>query len=487
MNLVKTCTQVALHFARHTSLAFSLHRLLIVASLFSLTACVSDTPPDVEAPKITIVGAGVSGLATAKRLTEAGFDVTVLEARDRIGGRTWSYQSNTGATLDLGASWIHGDFAPFEDLAKQQGIELVNTDFENLLIHNSEGQSQHLSEVDTESLINAMQIGVGLANLMGGSASMQDVIDKSWPLLALAGFSRELVDFLVTADIEVSSAASAEDLTVRSYLGDIFAMIIPSEQDESIDEEEERSKNLAFPKGYNQITDYLAEGLDIQLNTTVLDIDYNQDPIRVTTNQGELSSDLIIVTAPIGVLKAGDISFSPALPDWKQQAIEQTGSGLLNKLFLEFPYSFWDQDPDMLGITQPEKGGLALWVNMEKVTRRPTLMAFSAGRSAKALEALSDQQMVDLAMQRLVQAYGKDIPEPINVTRTRWAADPFAKGSYSYESLNAGVLDSLFLSLPVKARVLFAGEATSIDNGSNVPGAYETGLREAERIIEWYR
>ena len=468
----------------------------VLMMLCLLPACGADTPPDVESPRVTVIGAGVSGLTSAKRLSEAGFSVTVLEARDRIGGRTWSHKTATGTTLDLGASWIHGDYPPFENLAKELNIELVNTDYGNLLIHDSTGNSQYLNDIDTDKLEESLEYGVVLANLMGATASIQDVVNSLWSMNALSDYTREFVNFVTTAEIEVSSAASAEDITVRSYLSEIKDILTGSDDagdEEGVDSVEdteedgtEVSKNLAFPGGYNQISDHLAEGLDIQLNTTVLNINYGQDPLVITTSRGEINTDLVIVTVPIGVLKAGDIVFSPKLPNWKQDTIDRMGSGLLNKLYLEFPYSFWEQDPDLIGITRPEKGGLALWVNMQKLTKSPTLMAFSAGRSAIELEALSDSEIVERAMSRLTQAYGKDIPQPVDVVRTRWASDPFAKGSYSYESLDAGFNDESSLSRPVNARVLFAGEATAINNSANVPGAHETGLREAERIIDWY-
>src|SRR5688572_22677600 len=80
--------------------------------------------------RVVIIGAGVAGLAAARTLHDAGYQVTVLEGRDRIGGRVWTSRAMDGIPVDLGASWIHGiDDNPVSELAEEAGVETVATDF----------------------------------------------------------------------------------------------------------------------------------------------------------------------------------------------------------------------------------------------------------------------------------------------------------------------------------------------------------------------
>ena len=453
-----------------------LRGITLAVTTLALASCFATSPPDVESPRITIVGAGAAGLASAKTLQEQGFEVKILEARDRIGGRTWSQQLPSGATIDLGASWIHGSNPEFEALVASLNIATINTEFSNLRVYDTQGNETQLNSEVADDLISIFTLGIIKANIVDGAVSIASVIEELWENNSLADYSLEFINFMSTAFFETEYAASVEDLSVRSFLIGLGG----EGEGDYIDQ------NLAFPGGYNQVTDYLSANLDIELNTLVEHIDYSQDPLVITTNRGTYETDLILVTVPIGVLKSGNIGFSPALPSWKQKSIDRLQSGLLNKLYLEFPVSFWDENSDMLGISQAEKGGLALWVNMEKVTGKPILMAFSSGRSAAEIEQLGDAEIIELGMARLRQAYGDDIPEPVNYKISRWLSDPFAQGSYSYIGLETGLGDRRRLSLPVEARVLFAGEATLDSPSGTVPGAYLSGIREADRIVEWY-
>lgn len=122
---------------------------------------------------------------------------------------------------------------------------------------------------------------------------------------------------------------------------------------------------------------------------------------------------------------------------------------------------------------------------MEKITGQPILMAFSSGQSAIDIEQRRDAEIVALAMERLRGFYGDGIPEPTDYTITRWHSDPFSLGSYSYFALATELGDRAILAEPVENKVLFAGEATIDRAFAQVPGAYLTGLREADRILGW--
>ena len=458
----------------------SAQRALVLLLAIGAGACGSSTDSADHRSTVAVVGAGAAGLASARRLTDAGVEVVVLEARDRIGGRTWSYDFGGGTTIDLGASWIHGTQPALEQLVAELDLQTVNSDFTNMLVHDTSGGTRELDSETVTDLEARFGATIGPAAFRDPKRSIQSLVDRMWQDNLLLGYSYEFVQFITTAFFETDFAASAETIPAQAFLEFLPPPGEPTEPGDELG-----AKNTAFPHGYNQITDHLARGLDIQLNTIVRRIDYSGDAVRIDTSRGRYTADVVIVTVPIGVLKAGKIEFSPALPARKQGAIDRMGSGVLNKLYLRFPYAFWERDPDVLGFSRPERGGFAVWHNMEKITGQPILMAFSSGQSAIDIEQRRDAEIVALAMERLRGFYGDGIPEPTDYTITRWHSDPFSLGSYSYFALATELGDRAILAEPVEDKVLFAGEATSDRAFAQVPGAYLTGLREADRILGW--
>ncbi len=452
--------------------------VLVILLAIGISGCGNSSHSENGPPTVAVVGAGAAGLASARRLADAGFPVVVLEARDRIGGRTWSYDFGGGTTIDLGASWIHGTQPEFEQLVAELELETVNTDFTNMLVHDSSGGTRQIDGETVADLEARFGASILVAALNEAKLAIQSLIDRMWQDNLLVGYSREFIQYITTTFFETDFAASSETIPAQAFLE-----LLPPPGEPTDPGDELGVKNTAFPQGYNQITDHLARGLDIRLNTIVRRIDYSGDSVQIFTNHRRYEADIVIVTVPIGVLKAGKIEFSPALPERKQGAIDRMGSGVLNKLYLRFPYVFWEREPDVLGFSRPEKGGFAVWHNMEKITGQPILMAFSSGQSAIDIEELRDPEIIALAMERLRGFYGDEIPEPMDYKITRWHSDPFSLGSYSYFALATELGDRAILAEPVGDKVLFAGEATIDRAFAQVPGAYMTGLREADRII----
>ena len=120
----------------------------------------------------------------------------------------------------------------------------------------------------------------------------------------------------------------------------------------------------------------------------------------------ETAHDHVVVTLPLGVLKANDVTFDPPLPADKQGAVDRFGMGLLDKVALEFPEAFWNQAVDYFGYISPDRGKWAQWHDMERVTGRPILLAFHAGSAAEELEAMTDEAVVAEAMEVLGRLYG---------------------------------------------------------------------------------
>lgn len=307
----------------------------------------ADAVMETSATNIVIVGAGVSGLTVAQTLWDADYDVTVLEARDRIGGRVWT-NTTLGRPLDMGASWIHGVHGnPLSDLAAQMGIETVPTP-ETFVTRDGDGRLIPEEEAP-------------------------DWLDE------------------VTM-VQHAAGTELKTLNLGAYAIDT----------------DYGGPDVIFPGGYAQVLDSFDDDIPVRLRSAVTTLAYSDTAVTLATSDGSIQSfDAAVVTVPLGVLKAESIAFDPPLPVDVAMAIDRLGFGLLDKLYMEFDEVFWDQG--VTWITTPEngwpRGQFNQWLNLAKFLDAPILMALNGGKQARVLADLDDATLLSRAQQTLSRAY----------------------------------------------------------------------------------
>ena len=300
---------------------------------------------------IAIIGAGVSGSSAAKLLSKQGKNVVVFEGRNRIGGRIWTDRKSLGTPLDLGASWIHGpDGNPISALSNELGIKRIPTPDDNI-IRGKNGR-------------------------------------KIWTLFA-PGWLEEW-------GLYTSTGAEVGKLNLKA----------------TTDQYEQygfgyKGTDVVFPNGYDEIFMALTADYEVRLNATVDRIEHSGSEVMIGVQDKDLEKyDAVIVTVPLGVLKKKLIAFLPALPKQKQDAIARMGMGTLDKLYLRFEETFWD---DKSNIITPEnglpRGQFNFWFNISKYVNQPIIMAFNAGTAAHQLSAEPDNVVVEKALQTLAGVY----------------------------------------------------------------------------------
>lgn len=419
--------------------------------------------------KVIVIGAGISGIAAARTLTDKGYSVIVLEARNRIGGRILT-DTSLGVPIDLGASWIHGvNKNPIADLAKKFNVTTYEIDDENGLEFDADGNELPDGEF---ARIEAMfeEIYEEVALLQEDSDEdmpLQQAFDQVLEEYDLSDAELHKLNYYIHLVTALEYGADAKNLSLWEW-----------DSDEEFD-----GKEVVFPNGYHQIVKGLAQGLDIRLNTEVKSIKYSQSGVEVETSNGMFTSEKVVVTIPLGVLKQAQVRFEPLLPLSKQNAINNLEMGVLNKVYLKFPNAFWDADVEVFSYLGEMIGEWCDWLNFVPMTGEPVLMAFHGGDKGFDLEDLTDDEVITGAMQTLRTMFGEDAPEPEKYLITRWGQDKFSYGSYSHIPPFASGDDYDALFEPVDDVLFFAGEATSRKYFATVHGAYLSGVAAADRIL----
>ncbi|MBC2904427.1 FAD-dependent oxidoreductase [Streptomyces sp. PSKA01] len=317
---------------------------------------------------ITVIGAGFAGLGCARALVEAGMRVSVLEGRDRVGGRVWTEQI-AGVPAEMGASWIHSwqGGNPVTELLRQSGGRALPFDYDSV-----SGEDE-----------------AALAELKPYSEKLDEVDDPDTTTIG---------DVLPAAPSAALRWAANETYT-QEYAAEPGQLAITALQEGTGGS----GGDVLLPDGYDSLVEHLQGDLTVRTGATVTAVSHDTRQTVVTLKGGEkIAADHCVVTVPIGVLKAGRIAFNPALPEEKQEAINALGAGLLDKLWLEFDEVFWDRDASNLAWFDHDDPGLwAYWVNGRKAFGKPVLLGFNAGAYAHRLAHHTDEQIVAGAMDAL--------------------------------------------------------------------------------------
>jgi monoamine oxidase len=410
---------------------------------------------------VIVIGAGISGLGAARTLVDAGARVLVLEASGRIGGRIRTDRS-LGLPVELGAGWIHGPRGnPISDLAHNAGLETFVTDDDSLVVHRADG-----------TLVPDADVVAGEAHLARLAATIDDAVDADMAMSeAVARFGESELDdplkrWMLSAYLEFLTGGSVDDISATMW-----------DEDDGF-----AGADVILPAGYDQILPQLARGLDIRFGEMVQSIAYDSDGVSVATANGTFRANQLICTLPIGVLKAGSVTFDPPLPSVYQHSIQALGLGHVTKLALRFDAPFWPEDVQYFGVTTEQMGRWPYFMNTMTYRDVPLIMGVSLGAYAPNADAMSAEDAAADMMVVLRGVFGTDIPQPIGTLKSKWSRDPLALGAYSFAKV--GTLPDDFNRFAESIGPLhFAGEHTGFDYHGNVHGAYLSGLRAARVIL----
>jgi monoamine oxidase len=420
-------------------------------------------------PEIIIIGAGVAGLTAARDLTAAGVSVLVLEARDRLGGRIMTHHTPDGP-VELGAEFVHGAVEETLSVAREAALPLRETDRGAPRVPGAGRESAQ----QTADVFSAMDLVLAYASAEGPDESFQHLVERA--------DARPEIKAQCLALVAGYHAADPARISVLSLLKNTAA-----------DERPGANRQFRFVGGYDGLVAAISERIDpglceVRLDTVVTAVSWGPRRAVVRTSRGqELEAPQLIVTVPLGVLKAGAIAFSPRLAD-KEEVIGRLEMGDAERVSLCLASEAWlapDRFPPEGFLMTGEPPFPVWWVS--RPPPFPIVTGWSGGRNARALSQLDSAARVDAAVAALAAALDVDAGRLRQDLRGgfshNWLADPFARGAYSYAGVG-GSAAGTELAVPIDGTLFFAGEATESDgqNGT-VHGAIASGRRAAKQAL----
>jgi monoamine oxidase len=408
---------------------------------------------------VAVIGAGVAGLTAARDLIPAGKRVVVLEARDRIGGRTRT-EAFAGAPLDHGAQWFHhGDHNLLRKAAEAAGYKTQQQSPPNFYSGSTPAADE--TKLAVLAALSAIEEGIeeaGAKLKLGGpdvslAAATAGVADVPWYHFnaSIIGPIESGVEIAKLSLQDIASSRSGEDYLIQGGLGAFVATHFAS--------------------------------VPVTLSTPVSEIQWgNGGGVRLTTPQGTVEAGAAIITVPPSLLATGRPSFTPALPQEYQDAFAKLPLGVFNKIAIEF-------SRDVFGL--PANSIVNPLVDREdnplvfvKLWGSNVGIVLVGGERSVELEKAGPAAMVDYGVSTLSSLFGSAVgaARTGRTATTAWRSDPFSLGSYSY-AVVGGAPARQTLATPHAGRLFFAGEHVSVQSFTNVFGAYETGQAAAQQAL----
>jgi len=406
---------------------------------------------------VIVIGAGVAGLAAARRLHDAGRNVLVCEARDRMGGRVWSDASDPAHAIELGAEFIHGDEVSTWQFVRQLGlVTTIAGRWDGRRIWHNAQLHDALTLFATDATLPPLTtIEAQIAAYEGPDISFAQWLDDN----DYHGLARHLADIRLAH----SAATTPELASIHAMQADI------------VQGEHLGGNDHHIVGGYAPIVAALAQALQIRLNSVVTAIHDDDDHCSVMLANGEvLTATRVIVTIPLALLKTGAIVFQPPLAPAKLHAIRHIDMHGGVKIALRFRTRFWDETASFFSLVDPAP---VWWTTAPGA---PYLMGFFTGLRAAHIGAVVDP--LGTCLDVLTEVFGDIVREQLLGWRMiNWSVDPWSLGAYSSVPVGAHGLRPA-LAAP-HGRIHFAGEATAVDgHAASVHGALSSGWRAATEI-----
>jgi len=444
-----------------------------------------------ERVDVIIVGAGLAGLSAARSLVARGHSVIILEAGDRVGGRTWTKKLPNDAWIDMGGQWIGPGMNHILDLAKSVDVKTFPSYHQgnNILIFGGKQQEYPadpskgtfpLSDTDLKDYqtamekIDAMALQIPVEN--PGSATQA----LEWDSQTVATWIKSNVktsgaQFLLRVFVLGYFAVEPSEVSFLHFLFYIHA-------GGGLHHLHTAGVAQRFIGGAQQISEKVALQLGdrVKLNMQVQEIDQTGDMIVVKTNRERFEAKQVIIAMAPPL--ANRITYRPILPANRDQFTQHAPMGSSIKIHAVYPTAFW-RKKGLSGQVISEQSDVTLAVDNSPPSGEPGIIAgFLEGNEARKWSDKSDEELKKMVLESFVKFYGPDAASPTLFFKADWDQEPWSRGCFT-GVLPPGVWTGFpnVVRKPV-GRIHWAGTETAIEWYAYMDGAVSSGERAAEEV-----
>jgi len=402
--------------------------------------------------RVVVAGAGFAGLLAAYRVAQAGHEVVVLEARDRVGGRVWSQELVPGdprTVVERGAEFVLDRYDLMRTLAGEFGLRLAE-----MAMSYYEREPRGGAPTTHQEMARCAEVVAGAAASARPGTSLAEVV-AGWP-----GSPAALAAYV--SRIEVTHGVAARDLAAAAVT-DVTAGFA-------------WRPCWRVAGGNQQVARHLAGrlGTSVRLRSAVRSVEHDQDGVRVLTDDGEVTGGAVILAVPMAVLRA--LPFSPEVP-WTYRSAWQR-AGLAHNAKLHMPLTRLAAASAVQSV--PER--FWTWTAVDGSGQvQPVLHAF--GGTEEGLAALAVAEGPATWASRATALRPELSADPSRAMLTTWNDDPWAGESYSALTVAVADGDDDLIAAPL-GRVHFAGEHTAGAWAGLMEGALRSGARAASEVLD---
>jgi monoamine oxidase len=438
--------------------------------------------PSLSGVSVVVAGAGLAGLAAARDLAAAGAAVTVVDSRDRVGGRVWTIRDGFADRqhAEAGGDMIDEAQHEIRELARELGLTLTR------ILRGGFGYVR-LDGKGRPRIVSR--------NVVGGWARLEEALepvmrpyrlaDQRWDTPIAAAIARRSVSGWLDEhkhDAELRAMA----IGMRGFfLADPEELSLIALVDQFASNEQDAPWNMYRINGGN---DALARALAtplgdrLKLKAEVVAVSHRGRSIRVSVRNGratdQLTCDYLLLAVPATVVRR--IPITPALPAQQHEAIARLKYGRGTKTLLQFSRRFWLAPGRPRAFGTPLPFG-AFWDGNEEQRGRPGILTMLSGGNASDLtQAILAKDGAE-GLARTLDFLGARNASLLAAKQIVWEQDPHARGGYAFFDPEFNPALRPWLSLPC-GRIFFAGEHTSVRWQGYMNGAVESGRRAAAEI-----
>jgi monoamine oxidase len=442
---------------------------------------------------VVVVGAGLAGLSAARAIREAGGSVVVLEARDRVGGRTLNHEIGKGEIVEIGGQWVGPTQNKVLALIDELGLETFDTYIDGKSVYYRNGtKTEYEGIIPPVSGSVLVEILTAIGDLNSKAATVP--VEAPWDApqavewdsqtlktylddLGLSSEAREIME------LGISSVFAVEPRDL-SLLFVVLYIAMAGADFNNLINTTGGAQEKRIVGGSQQISLKMAKQLGnvVRLSQAVKSIRRSRTGIDVKTGSDTWSAKRVIVTVPPALM--GGIRFQPRLPPNRAQFDQRMPMGSVIKCMAIYDAPFW-RDQNLNGMTTSDQGPVKLTYDNSPPDAKPgVLLGFIEGQDARDLAEASEDERTAAVVECFVRYFGSEAESRMTgYVEKSWAADPWSRGCYGGITPPGALVGYPNVVREPVGRIHWAGTESATEWGGYMDGAIESGQRAAAEVL----